>query len=376
MQIHRVKAGESVYSIAREYGISPAKIIEINGLKNPDRLSVGRELLILIPTRTYTARRGDTLESISRRFSVSESELIKNNPSLFGSDKIYPEEVFAVKYPERSHGIALLMGYLYKGCPKERIDYTLPYLSHLVSSSCVYEGKRMHTLFDTRETVKAVKELSKKALLRIQRRGDAYDEKFIPIAINAAASGGFDGIVLSSNTGLGEGENADFLFELKKAALAEGVTLSLESDGSICERCAELSDAVILCRDDCIEKSENTEAAYREYAKNRDALRAFIDLSPFAYIGGEAIPIDTALTYADREGAEIKEDESGMLLSFRLRDKEVRLPSLKNIKAKLDLIGELGYLGCAIDIMRCPASHLMMLSSLFHLSPSYFSGGI
>ena len=29
MQIHRVKPGESVYSIARDYGISPRKIIEI-----------------------------------------------------------------------------------------------------------------------------------------------------------------------------------------------------------------------------------------------------------------------------------------------------------------------------------------------------------
>jgi len=376
MQIHRVKPGESVYSIARDYGISPRKIIEINGLKNPDAPAPGRELLILIPTRTYTARRGDTLESISKRFAVSCSELMKNNPSLFGSDKIYPEEVFAVKYPEKSHGIALLVGYLYKGCPKERLDFALPYLSHVILSSCVYEGKRIRTLFDTREALGTAKGLSKKALLRIQRRGDAYDEKFIPIAIDAAVSGGFDGIVLSCSTGLGEDENADFLFEVKKAALAEGLTLTIESDGNICERCAELSDAVILCRDGCLEKAESEDDAYREYAKERDALKAFIDLSPFAYADGEAIPIDTALTYADREGAEIREDSGGARLSFRLRDKEVTLPSLKNIKAKLDLVGELGYLGCAIDIMRCPISHLMMLSSLFHLSPSYFSGGM
>ena len=57
MQIHRVKEGESIYSIAREYGVHPSKIIENNGIRNPSRLTVGRELLILIPTRTYTARR-------------------------------------------------------------------------------------------------------------------------------------------------------------------------------------------------------------------------------------------------------------------------------------------------------------------------------
>ena len=40
MQIHKVKKGETVYSIARDYGVSPTKIAEINGLQNKDLLAV------------------------------------------------------------------------------------------------------------------------------------------------------------------------------------------------------------------------------------------------------------------------------------------------------------------------------------------------
>ena len=60
MKIHRVKEGDSVYSIAREYAVMPTKIIEANELLTPDVLTVGEELLILTPTRTHTVRGGET----------------------------------------------------------------------------------------------------------------------------------------------------------------------------------------------------------------------------------------------------------------------------------------------------------------------------
>ena len=82
MHIHTVKEGETVFHIARKYGVSPAKIIENNGLINPDRISVGQKLLILTPTRTYTVRGGDTLKKISRRFGVKERCILRANPYL------------------------------------------------------------------------------------------------------------------------------------------------------------------------------------------------------------------------------------------------------------------------------------------------------
>ena len=72
MVIHTVKSGETLYKISKLYGVSPAKIIENNGLRHPDRLSVGKKLLILTPTKSYTVRGGDTIERIARRFGVSD----------------------------------------------------------------------------------------------------------------------------------------------------------------------------------------------------------------------------------------------------------------------------------------------------------------
>ena len=88
MFIHTVGEGDTVFKIARNYSTSPIKIIENNDLKNPDVLSVGEELLILTPTRTYTARGGDTAAKIARRFGIKRGMLYRNNPYLCGQDKV------------------------------------------------------------------------------------------------------------------------------------------------------------------------------------------------------------------------------------------------------------------------------------------------
>ncbi|MDR3300176.1 MAG: peptidoglycan DD-metalloendopeptidase family protein [Candidatus Accumulibacter sp.] len=43
---HTVKAGDTLYSIAREYGMDFRELIALNGIENPDQLSVGRVLKI------------------------------------------------------------------------------------------------------------------------------------------------------------------------------------------------------------------------------------------------------------------------------------------------------------------------------------------
>ncbi len=381
MQIHTVKEGETVYSIAREYGISPKGLIEANGIKNPDRLAIGRELLILTPTRSYSAKRGDTLEAISRRFSVEISELMRNNPALLGSDKLYPEETLAIKYPDRSHGIALLCGYLYKGCPKDRLLYALPYISHLVLSSKVYKNGRLHTLFDTREATRLSREGEVKTVMRIYSgvpySEEAYGEDFIKSAVSEAKREGHGGISLSIGGAANE-DFGEFAFKIKKEALESGISLFIECDGNICERAAEAADAVIINHDSNKEEKNRLaqEKIYSDFANKRDASRAFVDLSPFAYRDDGAIPIEEAIFKADREGLATEYDESAMLCRYSDGVGKTVYPSLRKTKAKLDLTAELGYLGYCIDIMRCPTAHLMMLSSLFHLSPNYFSGGI
>lgn len=79
MQIHVVRQGESVYSIAREYGVSPASITSANELAGQPYLVVGQALVIPVVGQSYRVRPGETLTAIGRRFGVTAAELARIN---------------------------------------------------------------------------------------------------------------------------------------------------------------------------------------------------------------------------------------------------------------------------------------------------------
>ncbi len=96
---YTVKKGDSLYSIAKKYGITVNEIMQDNGLKNYN-LSIGQNLKIRtnettdiveecfgevdIPTsteKTYTVKKGDSLYSIAQKFNTSVTN-IKNKNNL------------------------------------------------------------------------------------------------------------------------------------------------------------------------------------------------------------------------------------------------------------------------------------------------------
>ena len=92
---YKVEKGDTLYSIAKKYGVSIDTIVSDNALKN-NILSLGQNLKIRTSTslveecfgeeyspstNTYTVVRGDTLYSIARKFNVSV-DYIKNKNNL------------------------------------------------------------------------------------------------------------------------------------------------------------------------------------------------------------------------------------------------------------------------------------------------------
>jgi LysM repeat protein/predicted chitinase len=88
-QTHEVRRGENLTVIARTYGVEVKDLIEHNGLRDPNSLSVGQTLRIP-DARTivadeapgedvYFVRRGDTLARIARRFGVDIDQLADVN---------------------------------------------------------------------------------------------------------------------------------------------------------------------------------------------------------------------------------------------------------------------------------------------------------
>lgn len=76
--IYVVKKGDSLYKIAKQYGVSVSEIISRNGLTT-NALQIGQELVIPSNGITYTVQKGDNLYSIARKFSTSVSEIQRKN---------------------------------------------------------------------------------------------------------------------------------------------------------------------------------------------------------------------------------------------------------------------------------------------------------
>jgi murein DD-endopeptidase MepM/ murein hydrolase activator NlpD len=79
---HKVKSGESLEKIARNYGVSVQELLKANKNINPNKLKVGENLCI--PQKTsaktqdyaiYKVKKGDTLQSIAEKFGVDVQEL-------------------------------------------------------------------------------------------------------------------------------------------------------------------------------------------------------------------------------------------------------------------------------------------------------------
>jgi len=81
---HRVARGDTLWDLSRHYGVSTAVLRQTNGLRG-DRIRVGQTLLVprgpgeAVGTdkskQIYVVRRGDSLWSIARRFGVSHRQI-------------------------------------------------------------------------------------------------------------------------------------------------------------------------------------------------------------------------------------------------------------------------------------------------------------
>ncbi len=87
-----VKPGDTLYSIARSYSVDVKKLASANGMSDPNALKAGTELTVPVTpvstprpvtpppgSTTYKVKPGDTLSSIARQYGTSPGELQKLN---------------------------------------------------------------------------------------------------------------------------------------------------------------------------------------------------------------------------------------------------------------------------------------------------------
>ena len=107
--VHVVRAGETLFVIAQQYGVTVRAIVEANQIENADWISVGQQLRIPSsgaappptappPTATtmqYAVQPGDTVALIARRYGISAQVLAERN-RLANPNLIYVGQVLEV----------------------------------------------------------------------------------------------------------------------------------------------------------------------------------------------------------------------------------------------------------------------------------------
>jgi rare lipoprotein A (peptidoglycan hydrolase) len=83
---HTVQEGETLWSIAADYGLTPEQLIQLNNLSDPESLSVGQTLYVC---RQHEVQEGETLGSIALEYGVSVEALMAAN-GLQEGDFIQP----------------------------------------------------------------------------------------------------------------------------------------------------------------------------------------------------------------------------------------------------------------------------------------------
>ena len=93
-----VRAGDTLWAIAREYGTTVEAIARENRIVDPNRIFAGERLRITLPARgsgeeIYNVRRGDTTISIAGKFGVTLSALedrngLERGETIYAGDKL------------------------------------------------------------------------------------------------------------------------------------------------------------------------------------------------------------------------------------------------------------------------------------------------
>lgn len=94
---HLVRKGDTLSSISRKYSVSVSELKELNSLNRSAKLKNGQKLLVRAGApKMYTVKKGDNIWAIARKFNLEAEELMEINelesPDLKIGQNLYLEE--------------------------------------------------------------------------------------------------------------------------------------------------------------------------------------------------------------------------------------------------------------------------------------------
>ncbi len=131
MNIHIVKSGDTVSSIAQQYGVPQFVVTTLNNLEDIPNLVVGQAILILTPTQYHTVNQGETVYSIAQQYGVSVNRIYRNNPILRGQNIVYPGQTLVISFESDRTRRIDVNGYAYPYIDINLLRSTLPYINYM-----------------------------------------------------------------------------------------------------------------------------------------------------------------------------------------------------------------------------------------------------
>lgn len=128
--IHVIAPGETLYQIFQRYQVPLERIVEDNGLTDPNQLLVGQALIIRKENSTYTVQSGDTLSEVAACFGIPVEALYQAN-NLTSTSVIFPGDVLKIVYEDIEKKEIEINGYVYPEAEAEVLEPMLPQLTYL-----------------------------------------------------------------------------------------------------------------------------------------------------------------------------------------------------------------------------------------------------
>ncbi len=165
MIIHVVTEGDTLTSIANTYGVTTEYLISQNEITNPDKLLIGQNIVVQVPTETYVVQSGDTLASIAENYGVTVNNLLQNNPNLAGNSGIVEGQSIIIQYDNQKIGSMSVNGYVYPYVSMDVLRKTLPYLTFITLFTYGFTPEGELITIDDAAVIETAKEYGVKPIM-------------------------------------------------------------------------------------------------------------------------------------------------------------------------------------------------------------------
>jgi len=172
MYIYTTAAGDTLSSIARRTGVPQSLIAAYNSLMPPYSLTPGQALLIPNGAGLHTVRAGESVYTIAARYGLSAARIWQLNPPLGGSSELYAGQTLVISLPGRRLGRLTSVGYAYPFIDPAILRTTLPYLSYLAIFSYGFRSDGSLVVPDDAALLSAAAEYCTRSMLVLTSLGD------------------------------------------------------------------------------------------------------------------------------------------------------------------------------------------------------------